>query len=215
MEEIIPTVFATSKKDFDYRFSKLVKIAKKIQIDIMDGNFVKRKSIELKDIPDLSKYPVGFEAHLMVKNPFDYIETCYKKGFEKILFHYESYWDLEKCKHLARLIHDKKMKAWIAINPETSISKIIPLYKEVDGVLLMGVHPGREHQVFAPRVYRKIRELRNRFPMLKIQVDGGVNSEDIGRLKKAGVNYFNSGSFISESDNPEKRMKELESLIRK
>src|SRR6267378_2103541 len=88
--KIIPTVFCKNKKDFKERFSKLIKISKEIQIDFMDGRFVKSKFIDFSAIPNLKRYNNNFEAHLMVQNPIKYILKLKKKGFKKIIFHFNT-----------------------------------------------------------------------------------------------------------------------------
>ena len=76
---VIPTVFATSKKEFDSRFSKLRDASKNIHIDFMDGKFVKSKSISAAGLPDLNRYLNKFEAHLMVQSPGKYIKKLLGK----------------------------------------------------------------------------------------------------------------------------------------
>lgn len=212
MNHIIPTVFSTNKKRFDERFSNLVKIAKEIQIDFMDGYFVKNESILFKQIPNLKKYKINFEIHLMVRNPGKYIEEAKKIGFKKIIFHYEALWNNEKCLSLIKKIKSQGMQAFIALNPETSASKIIPLLNDVDGVLLMGVHPGAEHQELIPRIHNKIKEIRKHNKNIQIQIDGGVNLETLKKLRDSGATIFNSGSFISNSNNPKAALKQLENV---
>jgi len=210
MNHIIPTVFATGKKEFDIRFNKLIRIAKDIQVDIMDGKFVRAKSVSIRDIPDLNKRENRFEAHLMTKNPEKQINALKKKGFKKIIFHYESMWNINNCVSLIYKIKSLNMEAWIAINPETSVAKVIPILYYADGVVLMGVHPGREHQSLAHRTYEKIRGIKSKNRKIRVQIDGGVNLDNISRLRRLEVNYFNSGSFVSEAEDPEKVLKELE-----
>lgn len=209
MNHIIPTIFATNQMSFNSRFEKLIKISKDIQIDIMDGNFVTKESILMKQIPDLKKHANNFEAHLMAKHPEKYISEAKKLGFKKIIFHYESYWNKYKCLSLIKKIKSLKMQAFIAINPETSVSKILLLLPFVDGVLFLGVHPGREHQHFVSRVYNKISFLRDLDKKIIIQVDGGVNDSNISKLRQLGVNYFNSGSYISDNGNAKKALETL------
>jgi len=69
MNHVIPSIFAESKEEFDEKFSNLVKISKKIQIDFMDGKFVSAKGIRASNVPNLKKYKNDFEAHLMVYRP--------------------------------------------------------------------------------------------------------------------------------------------------
>jgi ribulose-phosphate 3-epimerase len=209
MNKIIPTVFAENNHEFKERFSKEIGIAKKIQIDIMDGKFVKTKSISVKDLPNLTKYAAEFEAHLMVQHPEKYPSLLKKKGFSKIIIHYESFWNNSDIIDTLNKIRSLRMKSWVAINPETSVAKVIPLLNDCDGILLMGVHPGKEHQPFVHRVYHKIIELKKINQRIKVQIDGGVNPSVAHRLSSLNVDYINSGSFISNSENPRRSMEIL------
>src|SRR3989344_3001840 len=170
MSHVIPTIFATSKKEFNERFEKILHISKNIQIDFMDGKFVKAKSISPKQVPSLKKYKKNFEAHLMVKSPEKYLSTLKKKGFKKVIIHIESLnpETLAKAKKL-------NLKLFLALNPETPVESLIIFLPKIRGVLFMGVHPGREGQNFIPEVYSKIKQLKKISPSKKIQVDGGIN----------------------------------------
>lgn len=212
INKVIPTIFAKSDKDFNLRLLKVAGIAKEIQIDIGDGKFVKFKSISLKDIPNLRKYKNNFEAHLMVKNPESYFDTARRKGFEKIIFHYEAVKRTE-IGRLIKKIKKMKMRVFIALNPETAIFEILPFLNKVDGVLLMGVHPGGEHRKFIPEVYDKIIKLRKFDSKIPIEIDGGVNFSNIGKLASAGANEISSGSLIAESEEPKKTIKKLKGMF--
>ena len=148
----------------------------------------------------------------MVKNPEKYITTLKQKGFKKVIFHYSSTKNLEKT---INIIKKNNLIPYIAINPIISIKKVLPYLKQVKGVLFMGVIPGKEHQSFLPGVYKKISQLRKLNKKIKIQVDGGANEKVIKRLAKLGVNYINSGSYISSSDNPKEQYKKLNSIFKK
>jgi len=213
MNKIIPTVFAHNKKEFYERFSELIKLNRDLQIDFMDGKFVKSHGIKINDIPNLSKYKRKFEAHLMAFNPAKYIPLLRKKGFNKIIFHYEALKNNQKIEELIDKIKENRMRAWVAINPSTKVDRIIGFLDNVNGILFMGVKPGREHQKFISGVYNKIKGLRKISGKIKIQVDGGVNLLNIGKLRNLGADYVNSGSFISEAENPKKALRELESEL--
>jgi ribulose-phosphate 3-epimerase len=206
MRKIIPTIFAHNKKEFDERFKKLLPISKDFQIDFMDGKFVKGKSVKIHDIPDLKKYKKSFEAHLMVTNPEKDIIKLKKKGFKKIIFHIES------TKNPDKVINEIKklgMKCFIAVNPETKMDAVFSLREKINGVMFMGVHPGKENQKFIPEVYKKTLLLKKKFPKLPIQVDGGVNETTIRKLKNIGVNIANTGSYVNEAKNPKEALKKL------
>lgn len=213
MRLVIPTVFATSKKESDLKFNKLIGISKEIQIDFMDGRFVKAKSIGIEDIPDLKRYENNFEAHLMVKNPKEWIRALKSKGFGKAIFHFEACSDNWEAAEIISLIKKAGMKAWIAINPETPVLKIVSLINSVSGILVMGVHPGKEHQTFIEDIYKKIKDIREFSDKVLIEVDGGVNLKTAGKLKEIGVNIINAGSFVSASDKPEEKLKELKMVF--
>ena len=209
-KRVIPTVFAIDKGEFNERFNKLIKISGKIQIDLMDGKFVEVKSIELGELPNLRRYNNEFEVHLMAFNPESFILELKKKGFKKIIFHYEAIEDQDRIKNLIKRIQDFNLEAWIAINPETNIAEILPFIHKVDGVLFLGHAPGVEHMNLESNVVEKIEKLRKNAKRLKIQIDGGVNLDNIEKLGKMRVNYVNVGSFISNNSNPKKSLIELE-----
>ena len=209
---IIPTVFALDRTEFLKRFEKIVKISEEIQIDFMDGEFVKAKSVNLKDIPNLKKYnEKEFEAHLMVNEPIEWIEGLKKKGFKKIIFHYESFDKDDELLELIDLIKKSKREVWMAINPDTDIREIEDFLEEVKGILLMGVYPGKEGQSFIQKTYGKIKRLKNIDENIKIQVDGGVNFNTIKKIKQAGADIVNVGGLVGKADNP----KEILSLLKK
>jgi len=211
MNHIIPTIFAHNKKEFLSRFKKLLPISKKLQIDFMDGKFVKAKSLSLSKILNLKKYKKDFEAHLMVLDPQKNLTKLKSLGFSKIIFHFES--TKKETPKIAQKIKSLRLKPWIAINPRTPVEKVLPFLKELSGVLFMGVVPGKENQTFISTVLKKIKTLKKLSPRTKIQVDGGANPKTIKKLAKLGVNFVNSGSYISDSENPKKTVKELNSLF--
>src|SRR3989344_7462066 len=122
--KLVPTVFAKNKKDFDLKFREIVKTNKEIQIDFMDGIFVKSKSIGLKDLPNLKKYKNKFEAHLMVKDPGNWIYDLKESGFYKVLFHYESVKDLDEINRLVFFVKSEKMVACIVFDPKNDFHKV-------------------------------------------------------------------------------------------
>ncbi len=205
MIKVIPTVFAKDKSEFRNRFDKLISISRDIQIDFMDGKFVKAKSVALKDIPNLRKYKNNFEAHLMVQKPLGLIKKLKQLGFKKLIFHCNTD---DNVKVIAET-RKNGMKCFMALNPAIKINEVCYLFDLVDGILLMGVHPGKEHQSLLNSTYDKIKQIRKCNEKLIIQVDGGVNLKTARKLIRAGSNILNSGSFVAESDNPRKALKEL------
>lgn len=210
MSRVIPTIFARNKKEFRKRFRKLIKLNRGLQIDFMDGKFVKTRGINVNDVPNLKKYKNKFEAHLMCVEPAKYVRELRKKGFRKVIFHYEALDNKDKALGLVYYIRAMGMKAWIAINPNTDFNMLKDILYYIDGVLIMGVHPGRENQKFNNNVFKKIGMLRKFNRKIMIQVDGGVNLDNVSKLKRMGTNFINSGNFVYNSENPEVAVKELE-----
>ncbi len=194
---VIPTVFALSIDEFNEKFSKLVKFASAMQIDFMDGVFVPAKSIPLSIILDLKKYKIAFEAHLMVSDPERWIVECGEKGFNTIIIHIESLKNTERGLDLIHRIRRVGARPLIAINPETSMERLDVFLKNTDGVLVMGVCPGKENQELSPNTVRRIITLKKRG--LIVQVDGGVNDKTINLLVAAGVDAVNVGSYIANA----------------
>src|SRR3989344_3225177 len=157
MSRIIPTIFAHNKKEFQERFAKLINTSKNIQIDFMDGKFVKDKSISLSQIPNLRRYNKNFEAHMMTLYPQKRIPKLSRLGFKKFIFHISS---VKKPEQVIQRARNWNLSPWIAINPNISIKKVLPYLKQADGILLMGVNPGKEHQSLIPSTYNKIKQLR-------------------------------------------------------
>src|SRR3989344_1364495 len=208
--KVIPTVFANSKEEFDERFKKLIAISKEIQIDFMDGKFVEMRSVGMKDIPDLSNFKgIKFEAHLMVSDPEEWIIQLKKKGFRKVIFHYESVKDLDKARRVVLLIHENSMKAWVAFNPNTNfegIHDVITRVNSLDGVMLMGHVPGKENLGLHSNTLRRIESIKKFEKKISVQVDGGESDKTIREIAKAGADIVNTGSFVSNSDNPKKTL---------
>ena len=215
MTKIIPTVFAKTKQDFDKRLFKLIDISKEIQIDFMDGHFVNTKGITLADVPNLKNFNNKFEAHLMTNHPETWIKRLKNKGFHKVIFHYEAVENDNEIKKLVNDIHKLDMEAFIAINPGTHEAKIIDFLNIVDGVLLMGIYPGKEHQKLVFKIYLKLKSLREKNMKIPIQIDGGVNFFNAQRLSEEGATILNSGSLVAESEDPKEVLDELKFLVKK
>lgn len=218
---IIPTVFATSRPDFFYRLKKIEQACDEIHIDIMDGRFVHSKSIPIQELPDLTQRPriksrrinqfcrVAFEAHLMVKEPLPMIPILRDKGFSKIIAHIEALNSPGKIQQFIRETKKMGMKAGLALNPETKLQKVIPYSDDVDVILFLGVHPGKEHQTLIQSVVAKVREYLRTKRKAVAQIDGGINPNTIALFSSIGVRRFNSGSYTADSDSLLIAMKKL------
>jgi len=175
-----------------------------IHIDIMDGVFVPNISFGFPVCAAIKKHatkPMDF--HLMIKDPNPYLEDCIKTGAEIITVHYET------CDHLHRTVTKIKelgAKAGVVINPHVPVEYLHDILPFVDLVLLMSVNPGFGSQKFIETTYERTARLRKMVnevnPEILIQIDGGVNDQNAGKLFNAGADILVAGSFVFKSDDP-------------
>lgn len=184
--------------------------AQYVHIDVMDGRFVPNISFGLPVIKSIRSHTKRvFDVHLMIEEPERYIREFHEAGADILTVH------VEAVRHLDRTINairEEGMKAGIALNPATPVSLISNVIGSVDMVLLMSVNPGFGGQSYIGYVTDKIRELRQMSdilnPELDIEVDGGINTENVGTILEAGANVIVAGSSVFKGD-PEKNIKQF------
>lgn len=204
MFEIIPTILTKDKKEFEKKNSLLEDFSK-VQIDIMDGVFVKEKSVSLADI----KTDKLFEAHLMCKKPLSYLKYLKKFNCFRVIFHLEAVSKKDIAKTIFK-IREEGFQVGLAINPSTDVLLLKDYSSMVDVVLFMSVNPGKEGQKFID-VSSRIKKLREFDKKVLVSVDGGINKQSISKLKGL-INYANVGSFISKSKNKKDTLQKKEDL---
>lgn len=210
MTEIVPAIIAKTKEEFEELLKKAEPYSEKIQVDIMDGNFVSNTTIVLSDIEQVTT-DLRFQIHLMVNNPEDAVGPYLaNENVEEIIFHIEA---TEEPHQIIKQIHSAGKKAGVAINPSTDIEMILPLAEEADFVQFMTVEPGAYGGEFVGSVVSKIGYFHESYPDMLISADGGVNPETAVRLKAAGVSVFIAGSFIFSSPDVGKAIEELTKII--
>ena len=180
-----------------------------LHVDLMDGKFVSTcnfQSEQMLQVLKRSKKPL--DIHFMAYDLIKYINDFSILKPEFITFQAEA---TSEIKQIIALIHEKGCKAGLAIKPETNITSIIPYLSIVDLVLVMSVEPGKGGQKFLESTFeklKKLKELQKNFHFV-INVDGGINNENITTLKEIGVDMVVSGSFITLSDHFEEKIQIL------
>lgn len=192
--EVIPAILVKSREDLLRRIAQVRGLVSEIQLDIMDGDFVPNKTIGLEELGDLP--PARYEFHWMVRHPESWIERM--KGPHMHLVHVETITDISSVESAVKKAGGS---LGLAINPETPLEKLLPLVPKAKRVLIMTVHPGFSGQKYIEEMGQKIRKLRELYPKLDIEVDGGVNMETVSHAYSAGANILAAASAIfSQAD---------------
>lgn len=200
-----------------------------IHIDIMDGNFVPNLTLGPKAVAAINRATNLFlDVHIMIYNPFDYIEKFVEAGADRITFHFEATEDVDACLDFIRKCN---IEAGLAFSPDTSFSMIPKYLTRCDSLLIMTVNPGFGGQAFLPEMLEKIeltREACDRLnlrkggvivpqnpedhPPFEIQVDGGINLETARLCRQAGANSFVSGNYLFNTPDMRRAVAEFKNI---
>ena len=187
---------------------KLNSLADYMHFDIMDGHFVKGKTLDFDELLEVSKeLEKPKDVHLMVNDIYEYIDMYSKINPEFITFHIEATNEPLK---VIDYIKAKNINVGISLNPATNVETLIPYLDKVDLVLVMSVVPGKGGQPFIDITdkliyldnYRKSNNLN-----YLIEVDGGINDQTISKVINADIAVV--GSFITDSDNYKEQFEKL------
>lgn len=232
MKEKLPIAICPSilAGDFGYLADEAKRIqdsgADRLHIDVMDGHFVPNLTFGPQVVAAINRATDMFlDVHLMMYNPYDYVERFVEAGADLLTIHFEA---TEDVKDTLEYIRKCGVKAGLAFCPETSLSMIPKYLNECDKILIMTVHPGFGGQEFIPEMLEKIEFTRNLCNQLNIraggitpkegeealgpfdiQVDGGINHQMIKLCVEAGANDIVAGSFLFEQKDLKKAVLEM------
>ena len=229
MTEITPAILVNDFSELKEKLSKFVNITKMVQIDICDGKFVSsiswpmhkndEESVQnILDEEDGMPYweQLDFEFDLMVQNAHKQFDFFSRLGVKKIVFHLEAE-DKESFKEFLESLDPyfkDNIDIGIAINTTTDTKELEPFINYIDFVQCMGIENiGFQGEPFDEKVLDQIKKLREKYPELKINVDGAVNENTAPILLKAGANRLVIGSALLKSYDIREAIKEFEKLI--
>ncbi len=189
-----------------------------IHFDVMDNHYVPNLTVGPMVCKSLRDYGIDaiIDVHLMISPVDEIIPDFAQAGANYITFHPEA------TKHVDRtikLIKDHGCKPGVVLNPATNVSILEYCLDQIDMVLLMSVNPGFAGQKFIESTYDKIVEVREMIdavnPSIRLEVDGGLNLENIGRAARSGADTFVAGSAIFNSENYKKTISQMREIISK
>ncbi len=200
MVQVFPSILAADGGNLENEAKRLKEIgAEGIHIDIMDGHFVPNLTFGPHIVAAINRSTDLFlEVHLMMYNPFDYVERFIEAGADRVIFHFEA---TEHVEDTLKYIRNCNAQAGLAFNPDTTFEMIPKFLDKCDLILLMTVNPGFGGQAFLPEMVEKIRmthdlcQKRN-LAKLEIEVDGGINDKTAALCREAGATLLVSGNYL-------------------
>ncbi|MBK5215350.1 MAG: hypothetical protein JJE53_00875 [Candidatus Pacebacteria bacterium] len=228
MTEITPAILVESFSELNEKLAKFVNVTKLVQIDICDGKFVPvvswpmhegdKSSIE-RVLEEEEGFPfwesLDFEFDLMVINAHKQFDFFARLGAKKIVFHLEAETESDFKEFLESMdpYFKDNINIGLAINTTTDIAKLDPFINHIDFIQCMGIETiGYQGEPFDERVLKQIKDIKTKYPEIKISVDGSVNENTAPLLVEAGADRLVIGSALLQSFDIRETYKYFESL---
>jgi ribulose-phosphate 3-epimerase len=215
MVEILPSILSA---DFARLAEEIAKVerggATMLHVDVMDGHFVPNITIGPPVVESLRKATrLHLDVHLMIEEPERYAATFVKAGADSVSVHYEAARHLDAT---LNAIRKAGARAGVVLNPGTPVNVLDDVIEVADYVLVMSVNPGFGGQSLIPYTLDKVRRLdalrRERKLPLLIEIDGGVNRDNLADVVRAGCDWVVTGSFIFHSADAERTVRDLKEI---
>lgn len=208
MADIIPAINANNFEEIREKVKLVESHARWLHLDVADGTFTKNTIWHnANDLLGLNT-SLLVEVHLMINDIEKRIADWFLPNIKRIIFHLEAAKDVDfvivKCREAGK-------EAGLAINPETSWTRLYPYFGKADMFQILGVRPGLAGQKFNEEVLSKIKKVRKNCPSCIIESDGGINVENAKEIAAAGANLLVVASAIFKTDNIEQAIENLKS----
>jgi len=215
MPHLLPSILSA---DFAHLGEEIARVerggATMLHVDVMDGHFVPNLTLGPPVVESIRKITKSvLDVHLMITDPDKYAPLFIEAGADQVSVHYEAATHLDRT---VRNIQSLGAKAGVVINPATPVSVLEDILDVADYILVMSVNPGFGGQKFIPNALKKIQRLdrarRERGLDFKIEIDGGVNRQNVESIVRAGCDWLVAGSTVFHSEDSTATVRDLQRL---
>ena len=215
MPHLLPSILSA---DFAHLGEEIARVerggATMLHVDVMDGHFVPNLTLGPPVVESIRKITKSvLDVHLMITDPDRYAPLFIEAGADQVSVHYEAATHLDRT---VRNIQSLGAKAGVVINPATPVSVLEDILDVADYILVMSVNPGFGGQKFIPNALKKIQRLdrarRERGLDFKIEIDGGVNRQNVESIVRAGCDWLVAGSTVFHSEDSTATVRDLQRL---
>lgn len=187
-------------------------------IDVMDGKFVEKNTIEIMNeyceyLNSITNIPL--DVHLMVEDVMSHIKNFLIYEPRNITVHYESAKDKKELLEWIKYIKENNCKVGVSIKPNTKVEEVYDVLPYIHTILVMTVEPGEGGQELIPEAIYKIADIKKYIIEnnieIDIEVDGGINLDNIEKIRQAGADIAVVGTAIINSENYKETITKLKS----
>lgn len=203
--KVLPAVLARSATQLRRQWNLASDYHATVHLDLSDGTLVPGRTVGPRVLRRLDRH-VPVEIHCMSNRPDRWLDTMIHLQTKRVILH------VELGVHLKTYLAFVRSHHWqviLAINPRTRLSRLWPWIKEVGGVQVMGVYPGRQQARWQPATVARILAIHRRAPRIAITCDGGMNPVTIPLVRRAGATNFIVGSYLQEHPDPDSAWRQL------
>lgn len=216
---IVPIINVANKDELVARAQVISQIfqanpdaPKRVQIDVADGSFTHgysnwREPADLALVPESKNWEIEIDA--LLENPLAQLRRWMGAGIKRFIFYVET---VSNPDEIIELCRQNNIEPIVAFTPNTSPEKAAPYLAKVKSTQLLGVNPGLSGQEMEPSTPRIIEIVKENFPDLFVEIDGGVNLETAKECYSAGADAVASSSFIFSSEKPLEKFKQLHDI---
>ena len=208
MATICPTVLAEEPHAYREQMARIAPFAKRIQIDLTDGDFAPSKTVGLDQIwwPET----VQVDIHLMYRHPSEYVNQLIKLSPHLVIVHSEAEDELSE---IAVKLHSHDIKTGLALLEKTPVDSVKQLLSIFDHVLIFSGTLGHFGGTADLKLLDKVAQIKSLKPGIEVGWDGGVNDQNAKSLADGGVDVLNVGGFIQKAENPPAAYAKLKDIV--